>query len=554
LSVLLSGVTVLYILVPPEFSFEALTTVDLFGFVLFTAVGSLVSYLLRSWRDSTRRLRDSEERLHFAIEAARFAEWNFDPGTGCFHVSRRFSEIFGLTAVQRTDWDLGRVLQFVAEDRRAEFREGLRAAAVNGTEWEFQAPIRRADGAEAWIWLKGAGAPAGDRTLFTGLLADITERRRAEEAVRESERIYRAIGETIDYGVWICAPDGRNTYVSESFLRMVGMTQEQCSEFGWGDVLHPDERGRTIERWKECVAREGLWDVEHRFLGVDGQYRHVLARGAPVRDEAGRILCWAGINLDITGLREAEQERAALYESLKAQAAELERSNRELDEFAFVASHDLQEPLRNINVYSELLLRKANPANAAELRPYTGFIKSAVERMDRLIRDLLAYSRAMHAEPVDAPPVSAGTALAQAIGALRTVLDETATEISAGPLPAVRADELQLAQVFQNVISNSIKYRRAGVPPRIAISAECSNADAIISIRDNGIGFNPEYSERVFGLFKRLHRDEYPGTGLGLAICKRIVERFGGAIWAESEPGHGTAIHIRLPAAALASR
>ncbi len=139
------------------------------------------------------------------------------------------------------------------------------------------------------------------------LKAEIVERKRAEEALRKSEALYRAIGESIDYGVWACAPDGRNIYASDSFLKMVGMTQEQCSDFGWGEVLHPDDAERTISRWKECVASGGTWDIEHRFKGVDGIWHHVLARGVPVRDEQGEILCWAGINLDISRLKDAEQ-------------------------------------------------------------------------------------------------------------------------------------------------------------------------------------------------------------------------------------------------------
>jgi len=135
---------------------------------------------------------------------------------------------------------------------------------------------------------------------------DITERKRIEQALQESERIYRAIGESIDYGVWSCAPDGRNTYASKSFLKLVGITQEQCSDFGWGDVLHPDDMERTIAAWKKCVSEGGDWDIEHRFRGVDGRWHPVLARGVPVRDDAGVITCWAGINLDISRIKEAE--------------------------------------------------------------------------------------------------------------------------------------------------------------------------------------------------------------------------------------------------------
>lgn len=152
---------------------------------------------------------------------------------------------------------------------------------------------------------------------------DITKHKHAEEALRHSEQLYRAIGESINYGVWVCAPDGRNIYASESFLNMVGLTQEQCSNFGWGDVLHPDDAERTIAAWKECVRTEGTWDIEHRFRGVDGNWHDVLARGVPVRDEQGRVTCWAGINLDIDkrkqdeeSLRISEQRYRSLFENM----------------------------------------------------------------------------------------------------------------------------------------------------------------------------------------------------------------------------------------------
>ena len=159
--------------------------------------------------------------------------------------------------------------------------------------------VRDADGVPKWM---------------LSLIEDITERKRTEQSLRESEKIYRAIGEAIPYGIWICDRDGRNIYASQSYLDLVGITQEQCSEFGWGDTLHPNDRERTIEAWKECVETEGVWDIEHRFLGKDGQYHPILARGVPVRDDKGQIVYWAGINLDISRLKKVEQELKASEE------------------------------------------------------------------------------------------------------------------------------------------------------------------------------------------------------------------------------------------------
>lgn len=179
--------------------------------------------------------------------------------------------------------------------------------------------VRRFDGTHAFVL--NSAAPIHDAEgRITGCavtIMDITERKKAEEALRRSEALYRGIGESIDYGVWVCSPDGSNTYASESFLKMVGITQEQCSKFGWGDVLHPDDAERTIALWKECVLTGGTWDIEHRFRGRDGQWHHVLARGVPVRNEHDEIICWAGINLDISQLKQAEEALRKSEERLR---------------------------------------------------------------------------------------------------------------------------------------------------------------------------------------------------------------------------------------------
>jgi PAS domain S-box-containing protein len=164
----------------------------------------------------------------------------------------------------------------------------------------------------------------GEIVEWLGAASDITVRKQAEEALRQSERMYRGIGESIDYGVWVCDPDGRTTYASESFLKLVGLTQEQCSNFGWGAVLHPDDAERTIAAWKECVRTEGRWDIEHRFRGVDGKWHPILARGVPVRDERGQITCWAGINLDIGALKQIEDSLRVSESRERARAVELE--------------------------------------------------------------------------------------------------------------------------------------------------------------------------------------------------------------------------------------
>jgi PAS domain S-box-containing protein len=401
--------------------------------------------------------------------------------------------------------------------------------------------VVREDGQTRFIY--GSAVPLFDAAgAVRGSIAaylDTTERRNAEERLRTSERIYRAIGESIPFGVWICEPDGKHIFASDSVLRLIGMTQEECREFGWIRALHPDDAHRVEAAWKECVDNGGAWDIEFRYRGIDGEDHPVLVRGTAVRDDSGNIVCWAGMNLDIARLKEAEAE-------LRAKANELERRNRQLEEFAYIASHDLQEPLRTINTFTQLLLRKVQ--GAPDVDDLGGHISRAAQRMIELIRDLLEYSRAIHDS--SAPqPADAGAALDQALALCDALLSESGAQVHRGPLPGVLAAKGDLARVFQNLISNSIKYRRPEVAPEIRISAAVEGELCTISVEDNGTGFSPQYADNIFGLFKRLHGREFPGTGIGLTICREIIERHGGRIWAESEPGKGAKFSFSLPLA-----
>jgi light-regulated signal transduction histidine kinase (bacteriophytochrome) len=257
---------------------------------------------------------------------------------------------------------------------------------------------------------------------------------------------------------------------------------------------------------------------------------------APVRDSAGTVVRWFGTSTDIDEQKQTEEA--------------LRRANSELEEFAYVASHDLQEPLRMVNIYSQMLLKRVEPGLDPKLQEYAEYVRSGVKRMEGLIHDLLTYSRVTNAEDEDATgSANLEVVLQQAITAVETRVKENHAEISAAPLPVVAADEGQLIHVFQNLLSNAIKYRRREETPRIRVEAERNDGHWVVSVRDNGIGFDQAQAERIFGLFKRLHRNhDYPGTGVGLAICKHIVERYRGRIWAESREGAGSTFFVSLPA------
>ena len=240
------------------------------------------------------------------------------------------------------------------------------------------------------------------------------------------------------------------------------------------------------------------------------------------------------------------EDRKRTARVLSEQTEELERSNRDLQQFAYVASHDLQEPLRMVSSYVKLLERRYKGRLDADADDFIGFVVDGAARMQRMIRDLLSYSRV----GTCGNPTSLTDTLEifrQVVANLRVAIEESGARITHDPLPVVKADPTQLSQLFQNLIANAIKFRRE-IPPEIHVSADRNNRFWAFSIRDNGIGLDPEFADRIFTIFQRLHtREDYPGTGMGLAICKRIVERHRGIIRVESVPGIGSTFHFTLP-------
>jgi PAS domain S-box-containing protein len=381
----------------------------------------------------------------------------------------------------------------------------------------------------------------GATTMLGGMAIDITERIRAEQAVRTSERLYRAIGESIDYGVWVCDPQGRNIYVSESFLKLVGLTQEQCSNFGWGNVLHPDDAADTIAAWQECVRTGQQWDREHRFRGSEGQWRSVLARGVPVRDERGEITAWAGINLDISRLKDVETQ--------------LREADRRKDEFLAMLAHELRNPLAPIS-NSLHLLRLADDLSPTAVR-VREIMEQQVQQLIHLVDDLLEVSRItrgkieLRRELIDLASVVRG-----AVETSRPLIESAGHQlaISLPPEPLMlNADRVRLTQVLANLLNNAAKYTDPG--GQIWLTVRRAGNEVMISVHDTGIGLTPEVLPRVFDLFAQVDCTvdrSHSGLGIGLTLARSLVQLHGGRIEARSEgPTHGSEFVIHLPLEAV---
>lgn len=358
---------------------------------------------------------------------------------------------------------------------------------------------------------------------------------RAIRSVADSEERFRTLAEAVPDILWTRDVDGYNRYVSPRYEQFTGLPVADLLGFGWRRAVHPDDRLSIQNALRAAGQRAERYEVEYRLRRYDGVYSWFVARALPICDQDGRVTQWIGCSTEIDRLKRTE--------------AALRRSNDELRQVAYVAAHDLQEPLRNVaNAVGMLRRYYGEMFDQSSAKWLQASIEGA-QRMQEMVQDLLTYSRVVEDAENPNQPVQAGKALASAQANLSAMVVETRAKISGTDLPTLEVKESHLVQLFQNLLSNALKFRRQGVAPEIDISAERNDTEWVFTVRDNGIGFAPEYSEKIFGVFKRLHlRQQYSGNGIGLAICARIVAHYGGRIWAESRPGEGARFHFTLPA------
>ena len=302
----------------------------------------------------------------------------------------------------------------------------------------------------------------------------------------------------------------------------------------WQHIIFPEDREFALTKLTKYVESDGghPYHEEVRYRHRDGSTIWFICRAVGIKGPTGKIIRMVGTLQDITQLKLAELD--------------LQRSNEELEQFAYVASHDLQEPLRMVSNFTNLLAKKLSDQTDQETQEHLEFIIDGAERMSTLIRDLLEYSRIRNDESVP-EPVDTASVVNDVVQNLKLAIAEAGAEVQAGKLPVVHARHGQVERVLQNLISNGIKFV-GDSPPRIGVSAEPDGAQWRFSVTDNGIGIAPEHHDRVFGIFQRLHtRSSYPGNGIGLSAVKQIVQRHGGNVWLESKPGEGTSVIFTLP-------
>ena len=416
---------------------------------------------------------------------------------------------------------------------------------------EYEKEYVRKDGTIAPISLRTilVRDAAGRPVRFMGIVRDITEMKEKEEALKASERRYRDLFDLSRDGVVFVALDGPIEEANEAYLTMLGyelaeltrMTYQQLTPARWAE-MEADIVSRQI------ISRGYSDEYEKEYIRKDGSVFPVAVRAILVRDDSGAPVRIMGIVRNIT-----EQKRAK--EALERHARDLARSNEELEQFAYVASHDLQEPLRKIRAFGALLEEEKRERLDDEGRQYIDFMTDAAARMQTLVSDLLALSRVTTStHPFE--DLHLGTVIETVLSDLSVALQEAGGRVDVAELPAIQADQTQMEQLFRNLIGNALKYRKPGDPPRVSVrpAAAAEPLPGVpgpahtVVVADNGIGFEPEQGEKLFAPFKRLHaRHNYDGAGIGLAICQKIVLRHHGRITATGAPDAGATFTVTLP-------
>jgi len=376
-------------------------------------------------------------------------------------------------------------------------------------------------------------------TAIGSQIGQFIERRRMEAALRDSEALYHSLVDTLPINILRKDLQGRITFGNKRYCEAMGKhLHELMGKTDFDLFSRPLAEKYVADDHRVIETGQVFEDIEkHESPRGERLYVHVLK--APVLDAQGAVVGTQVIFWD-------ETERKRAEEALAKTAADLECSNRELELFAYVASHDLQEPLRMVASYTQLLARRYKDNLDADAREFITFAVDGAIRMQKLINDLLMYSRVgTKGKPFE--PMEGEDVLHAVLSNLKIAIQESGAVVTHDPLPAVSGDPVQLIQLFQNLIGNAIKFRGPAAP-RVHLGVEKKGNEWIFSVRDNGIGIESQYFDRIFVIFQRLHtREEYPGTGIGLAVCKKIVERHEGRIWVESEPRKGATFFFTMP-------
>jgi PAS domain S-box-containing protein len=567
------------------------------GTILALAMGAAAVWSVQR-ENAARRIaekeqREGEERFRTIANNISQLAWMADAHSSVIWYNQRWFDYTGMTFEEMADGGRQKVLH---PDHFQRVVEKIDRCFRIGEVWEDTFPLLGKDGNYRWflsraVPIRDAG---GNVSRWFGTNTDVTasreaekealrnavERKEMEEALfvarerviaerklRESEASFRRLADAMPQIVFTAQPDGSFDYFNQRWYDYTGLTFEESKDGGWKSVAHPHDLPRRIDLWSRAISTGEPFEDQCRFRRkVDGVYRWHLGRALPIVNSEGKIEGWFGTCTDIEDYKRAEAENRQLNEQLESRVSQrtaeletangalknstdrLERSNRDLQDFATVASHDLQEPLRKVQVFGSRLKKNCGPLLDAQGQDYLERMLNAGRRMQTLVEDLLAFSRVTsQARPFVEVDLSVVTQ--EVLSDLEVRIAETGARVQLGELPTIDADPAQIRQLLQNLIGNALKFHKKEQAPVIRIYAASTTQDGFfrLMVEDDGIGFDEKYLDRIFTVFQRLHgRAEYEGTGIGLAVCRKIAHRHGGEITAISAPGKGATFVVTL--------
>ena len=482
------------------------------------------------------------------LDAAHDAVMTLDPEGTITYWNRGAERLYGWTTHEAEGQNANALLH----TRFPESREALWPKLIESGLWEGELINVTRDGVEVTVASSWTLMTDGkdNASAILEISSDITERKKAESALAESEAKLHITFATMADGIVIVGLDYKVTDCNEAILRLTQRSREEIIGKPFEDLLPPEFRslildarkflvGAVLARTEPSRGKKETVRTDSQLLQKNGERVDIEANISTIEDASGQPAEFLIVARDVT-------ERKQMEYQLDSSLVDLQRSNAELEQFAYVTSHDLQEPLRMITSYIQIIEEDYKGKLDADADQYIAFAVEGAKRMHTLINDLLAYSRVgTRGEPF--MPVIVSNVLSAAAANLEVAIEESHAVVTHDRLPTVLGDESQLIQLFQNLLGNAIKFR-SDATPMIHIGVEEAKDEWVFSVRDNGIGIDMKYAERIFVVFQRLHaREDYPGTGVGLAVVKKIVERHRGRIWVESEPAKGSTFFFTLP-------
>ena len=510
-----------------------------------------------------KALQENEQRLQIAIKAAELGTWEFNPVTEETQYSRRYLEIMGFDENENPTH--AELISRVHPEDNLRRKEGFQRALNTGV-LDMELRVVHRDHSIHWIKARGKTFydAYGQPERLLGTILDITPQKKAFEALQESELLFKTIANVAPVGLWMTDKQARNNFANDTWIEWTGLPLEEQYDSGWMSCVLPEDATRVKNRFEQALASLESFNDEFRLVRQDGETRWCLTEGFPFFNDKGQFEGYAGSVTDITERKMIEKELEIKVkertQALNIANSALEKSNDELEQFAYVASHDLQEPLRKIKTFVGRLHESMETKVDGHSKVYMDKIIASTNRMSDLIHDLLEYSRTAKISEKHSL-TDLNEVFENVIGDLEILINQKKAVIHSEKLPVLYAVPHQMNQLFTNLISNSLKFLDESKAPEITISAADVTSEKAkifglepdkkyteIIFTDNGIGFSNEYAEKIFEIFQRLNpRSAYSGSGIGLSICRKIVSNHHGIIFANSIEGKGASFHIVLP-------